>query len=150
MRLIAATLMFLSFNAFSFETVRFSYTDFGNDGFSRNYYSCDFAEAALESHLELLGASNISVSCFGGIQSWGVTPVSLSASFDVPTATAENHTRMTQVRLESADRFETACFFHTKLLTQLLKLFPNAVTRAKRTSCFDNRTRWNYDLNVYL
>ncbi|MBY0517623.1 MAG: hypothetical protein K2P81_11975 [Bacteriovoracaceae bacterium] len=150
MRLISLLALVFCFQAAAFETVRFNYTDFGNDGFSRNYYSCSFAEATLESHLETLGASNISVNCFGGIESWGVSPVSLSATFDVPTATAANHTRANAVKIQSSNRFEQSCFFNTKLLKELVKVFPNVENRSTRQSCFDNSSRWSWDVTVYL
>jgi hypothetical protein len=152
MRLIAVAALLLAFNAFAveFTTTTFSHTDTGIDGFSRNYYSCDFAESALESHLETLGASNISVSCSGGIEyNWGMFPVNLAARFDMPSATPENHTRSENIRVSSRSFGNSSCNFHTKLLNKLLPLFTNVAVNAKRTSCMDNDSRWSYDLTVF-
>jgi hypothetical protein len=142
----------LAFNAFAveFTTTTFRHTDTGMDGFSRNYYSCDFAEAALESHLESLGASNISVSCSGGIeQNWGFWPVNLTASFDIPAATSENHTRSQNSRLSSSRFGNSSCYFNTKLLNKLLPLFTNVKVNAKRATCMDSDSRWSYDVTVF-
>lgn len=89
MRLMALILMTLSLSAFAteYEKKTFNYTDFGNDGFSRNFYACSFAEAALNDHLVKMGAINIRTSCFGGIEPWGaILPVSLRATFEAPKA----------------------------------------------------------------
>ncbi len=146
MRMIALLAMVLSFNVLA---VEFSHTDFGNDGFSRHYYSCDFAEAALEGHLEALGATQIDVSCSGGIESWGVFPVTLQARFDLPNATRENHTRATALRLKASSRFNEACFFHTKLLNKLLKVTSNVEVNSRSAHCVDNRSRWSYSVTVF-
>ena len=152
MRLIAVAALLLAFNAFAveFTTTTFSHTDTGIDGFSRNYYSCDFAESALESHLEKLGASNISVSCSGGIEyNWGMFPVNLAARFDMPSATPENHTRSENTRVSSRSFGNSSCNFHTKLLNKLLPLFTNVKVNAKRATCMDNDSRWSYDVTVF-
>lgn len=152
MRLIAVAALLLAFNAFAveFTTTTFRHTDNGIDGFSRNYYSCDFAESALESHLETLGASNIRVTCSGGIeQGWGMWPVNLTARFDIPSATAENHTRSEATRVSSRSFGNSSCNFHTKLLNKLLPLFTNVSVGAKRTTCMNNDSRWSYDVTVF-
>ena len=152
MRLIAVAALLLAFNAFAveFTTTTFRHTDAGIDGFSRNYYSCDFAEATLENHLEVLGASNISVSCSGGIeQNWGMFPVNLTARFDIPSATSENHTRSTNSRLAGTRLGNSSCNFNTKLLNKLLPLFANVKVNAKRATCMDNDSRWSYDVTVF-
>ena len=152
MRLLSMLLVVFSFSAFAteYEKKSFSYTDFGNDGFSRNYYACSFAEAALNDHLVSLGAINVRTSCFGGIESWGMTtPVSLRATFEAPKA-GQDFSRTERVLLTSQSRGNSSCFFHTKLLRKLLPEFANVKVSAQRTTCSDNNSRWNYDLKVSL
>ena len=152
MRLFTMLMMIVSLSAFAteYEKKTFSHTDFGNDGFSRNYYSCSFAEAALNSHLVKLGAININTKCSGGIEPWGATlPVSLRATFEAPKA-GQDFSRTESVRIVSQTRSDSACFFNTKVLNKLLPMFPNVVVNSQRARCSDNSSRWNYDLQVSL
>ncbi len=152
MRLFSILTLLVSLSAFAteYEKKTFNYTDFGNDGFSRNYYACSFAEAALNDHLVQLGAINVRTSCFGGIESWGMTtPVSLRATFEAPKA-GQDFSRTQRVLITSRSRGNSSCFFHTKLLRKLLPSFANVLVSAQRTTCSDNNSSWNYDLQVSL
>lgn len=152
MRLVSILMLVFSLSAFAteYEKKTFSHVDFGNDGFSRNYYACSFAEAALNDHLVKLGAINIRTSCSGGIEPWGtVFPVSLRATFEAPKA-GQDFSRTERVRIASTTRGNSSCFFHTKLLRKLLPVFPNVAVSAQRSTCSDNESRWNYDLQVSL
>ena len=149
MRFIAIAALLIAFNASAVEfvTKTFKHTDSGIDGFSRNYYNCDWAEKTVESHLEKLGASNITVNCTGGIEhdiSWGMWPVSIVAKFDVPA----DRTMTENVVLKSSNRADSACYFHTKLLNKLLATLVHVTVNSKKTNCMDNSSRWSYDLSV--
>ena len=152
MRLLSMLMVLFSLSAFAteYEKKTFSHTDFGNDGFSRNYYACSFAEAALNDHLVQLGAINVRTSCSGGIEPWGtVFPISLRANFEAPKA-GQDFSRTERVRLTSQSRGNSSCFFHTKLLRKLLPEFANVKVSSQRSTCSDNNSRWSYDLQVSL
>jgi hypothetical protein len=151
MRLLAFIVALCSVQAFATEYERktFNYTDFGNDGFSRNFYACSFAEAALNDHLVKLGAINVRTSCFGGIEPWAVMPVSLRATFEAPKA-GQDFSRSERVVIRGQLGSNNSCFFHTKLLRKLIPLFPNVAINSSRSTCSDNSSRWNYDLQVSM
>lgn len=139
-----------SFNAFSTEYVSksFSYSDSGRDGNSTNYYSCDYAESALRTHLQTLGAIDINVSCSGGIEFGRFLPVNLESNFKVTALTDPSTAKIESVTIKSVRRGDSPCFFNTKLLNKLVKNFPNVYVDSKSTSCFDNNTSWNYGLRI--
>lgn len=152
MRLLSMLMVMFSLSAFAteYEKKTFSHTDFGNDGFSRHYYACSFAEAALNDHLVKLGAINVRTRCSGGIETWGMmTPVSLRATFEAPKA-GQDFSRTERVRIASTSRGNSSCFFHTKLLRKLLPVFANVTVSSQRSTCSNNESRWNYDLQVSL
>jgi hypothetical protein len=140
---------FVSMSAFSAEYVAksFSYSDSGRDGMSQNFYSCDYAESALSSHLEKLGAIDINVRCSGGIEHGSYSPVNLNSSFKVTKFTDPSTAKIEVATLKSRGS-DSPCFFNTKLLNQLVKYFPNVYVDSKKASCFDNRTSWKYVLRI--
>jgi hypothetical protein len=142
-------LCLLSFNAFSAEYVakKISYSDSGRDGMTQNFYSCDYAEDTLRSHLEKLGAIDINVHCSGGIEFGRFLPVNLDSTFKVSAAIDPTGAQIETVTIKSKVS-DSPCYFNTKLLNQLVKSFPNVKVESKKASCFDNRTSWKYILKI--
>lgn len=152
MRLLVTTIAIslFSFSAFSAEYVakKFSYSDSGRDGMAQNYYSCDFAETALRTHLTTLGAIDVKVHCSGGIDFGRYMPINLDSTFKVTALTDPSSAKIENVIIKSSASRDTPCFFNTKLLNQLVKSFPNVYVDSKNASCFDNRSSWKYVLRI--
>ena len=75
--LLGLSLIVFSLSSFAREQVSFYYA--GIEGWGRSYYSCDYVEDQTSKVLELFGATDININCFGGID-YGrfPSPVSLS------------------------------------------------------------------------
>jgi hypothetical protein len=150
MRLFLLAIFSLTFST-ALATVKvqkeFRYTDAGMDGFSKNYYSCDFAEDALEQHLVQLGATDIKVRCSGGIEHNWTSPISLRASF-ANFESADGRYASSRTEVLSTRNSGDACYFHTKLLDKLLTLFPNVRVDEKSNSCMNSHSRWQYVLSI--
>lgn len=125
------------------------FTYVGNNGSSSTYYSCDYARDQLERHLQSLGAQKIDVSCSGGLDRWMTMPVSLYGSIEVPTGLTAENARATTKILKPASAFDTACDFNVKLLDTIIPLFDNVTLVNKRGVCFNNRSRWSYELTLF-
>lgn len=149
--MIAMCLIVSSLSAFGSELVsrKFSFTYFGSDVGSRTFYSCDSAEDMLRDRLVELGAQNVRVSCFGGIENWGgtwnATPVSLTARFMVP-GTRANAQRLVIM----GDRFNSNCDFNVQMMNKLLKNLPNARMVSRKSSCRGARGSWSYTVDAAL
>ena len=149
--MIAMCLIVSSLSVFGNELVsrKFSFTYFGSDIGSRTYYNCDSAEDIMRDRLVELGAQNVRVSCFGGIENWGgrwnATPVSLTARFMVPGSRANAQ----RIVLKS-DRFESNCDFNVQLMNKLLKSLPNARMVSRKSSCRGGRGNWSYTVDAAL
>lgn len=122
-----------------------NFTYFGNEGGRQSYYACDYAQYQTESYLELLGATNIDVTCFGGIQPWGsVQPVSIRASYDLPVVTGQS---VETVELKG-DSFNPACGINVRIIKEILKTMTNVEVVKKQDSCAFATTNYYYKLNI--
>lgn len=138
--LVAALLI----SASSF-AANFSFTYFGNEGGRQSYYACDYVQYQTEDYLQLLGATNIDVSCSGGIQSnWNVQPVSIRAKFDLPVVTGSV---VDTVELQG-DAFNPACGINVQIISEILKKMTNVSVVKKKDSCAFATTNYYYKLNV--
>ena len=123
----------------------FSFTYFGNQGGNQTYYACSYAEDQTESYLELLGATNIDVSCSGGISSnWSMQPVSLRASYDLPEVTG---TSVESVEIKG-DYSNPACGLNVRIIKEILKTLTNVEVLKKDDSCAFATSNYYFKLNV--
>jgi hypothetical protein len=142
-KLLALTLCSLSFAAVASETV--SFTHFGNNGGNQSYYACDYAQSQTENFLAVLGAKNIDVSCSGGIQPWGsMQPVSISASFDLPTVVTN---AVESVEVEG-DYSSPACGLNVQIVNTIVKKFSNVKVMKKSDACAFASSNYYYLLNI--
>lgn len=146
MRLLILALTLMSASSFASEYVskKVSFGVFGRTGSTTSYYNCDSARDLVADHIETLGGVNARVRCSGGIQNWGATPISITANFDAPVPNGGAVQSMTL----KARSFDQNCELHTTALKHLLPAFPGVKVISKRDSCYDNRSRWYYDLEV--
>lgn len=121
-----------------------SFTYFGNEGGRQSYYACDYVESQAVSYLELLGATNVDVSCFGGINPWSVQPVSLKATFDLPEVTGSS---VETVEIKG-DTWNPACGINVRMIKEFLKVFTNVEVLKKSDSCAFANTNYYYKLNI--
>ena len=143
MKFITLIALFVSTAAFATEYVskKLSWSPMTHSGWTETYYNCDWAEGQVESHLQSLGAQNISVSCSGGIQWNWTSPIFVNAKFDVPT----NGSVSRDVTLSGND----ACNFNTDFLDRVIPMFPGVAVRSRRSSCMGGRfDSWSYALTV--
>jgi hypothetical protein len=142
-KLLALTLCSLSFAAIASETV--SFTHFGNGGGNQSYYACDYAQSQTENFLSVLGATNIDVSCSGGIQSWGsAQPVSIRARFDLP-AVVTNTVESVEVE---GDTWSPACGLNVQIVNSIVKKFSNVQVVKKSDACAFVSSNYYYLLNI--
>jgi hypothetical protein len=139
--LVLTTIIFSSL--VSAQVIRFSHTDFGRDGFGQYYYNCTSAESSLEGYLAELGVQDVRVNCYGGIENWGMFPITLEARFTAPQGQTE-----TEVLFSSRQRGDSSCFFHTKLLNALLAKLAHVKVISKRDRCSSQDSSWSYKLSV--
>ena len=131
----------LSTSAFA-ASINFTYSGFENG--RNSYYSCDYAESQTEFHLETLGATNIDVTCFGGITPFSIQPVSIRAKFDLPEVTGESSD---VVEIEG-DTWNPACGLNTTIINNILKKMKNVKVLKKRDSCAFATTNYYYKLDI--
>jgi hypothetical protein len=142
-KLLALTLCSLSFAALASETV--SFTHFGNGGGRQSYYACDYAQSQTETFLSVLGATNIDVSCTGGIQSWGsAQPVSIRATFDLP-AVVTNTVESVEVE---GDTWSPSCGLNVQIVNSIVKKFSNVQVVKKSDACAFASSNYYYLLNI--
>lgn len=142
-KLIALFVLVFSFASFAKETVSFTYT--GNEGGRQSYYACDYVEYQTEYFLELFGATNIDISCFGGIQPWGsMQPVSIRASFDLPVIAGNS---VEEVKVQG-DTWNPNCGVNVKIVKTLLPKFSNVEVVKKSDSCAFATTNYSYQFNI--
>jgi hypothetical protein len=149
MRSIALLALVVSASSFAGEYVskKVSFSVGGMGGFNTTYYNCDSVEDRVESHLETLGASNISVRCSGGLDTWSSMPpmpAYVTASFDAQLPS--NGGGVEEMTLKA--RFDQDCELNTKALQAILPEMPGVTIVSKRDSCFDNRSRWFYEITI--
>lgn len=143
MTIVAA--LFAVSSAFASEYVsrKLSFSPRTHHGGTITYYNCDAVEAMAESHLQALGASNVRVSCSGGIEMGWMTPVFVRASFDA-VVPGENYGTV-QITLKGNE----SCHLNTEFLDAAIKLFPGVKVDSKRASCSGSRLdRWSYVLTI--
>lgn len=123
----------------------FSFTYFGNEGGNQSFYACSYVEDQAEAYLELLGATNIDVTCFGGIQPWGsAQPVSIRAKYNLPEVTGQN---VETVEIEG-DTWNPSCGINVRLMKEILKTFSNVEVVKKQDSCAFVTSNYYYKLNI--
>ncbi|MBA2403660.1 MAG: hypothetical protein H0V66_02730 [Bdellovibrionales bacterium] len=138
---ILATLL-LSSTAFA---TNISFTYFGNEGGRQSYYACSYAEDQTISYLELLGATNIDVTCYGGISNgWSMQPVSVRASYNLPVVTGS----IVETVTIEGDTFNPACGLNVRILKEVLKTFSNIEVLKKSDACAFAHSNYYYKLNI--
>jgi hypothetical protein len=149
MRFIALLVLVATTSAFAntvARDVRFNHS--GRTIWGEVFYNCNAVEDIFEGHLRKLGASNIRVRCTGGIESWGGTmrgfPISVRATFNAPVPVS-NNARIVTLKSRAGDN---SCELHTGILNKVLPLFPAITVNSRRSRCSDNRSRWNYNLQI--
>lgn len=140
-KLLTICALALSANVFA---AGFSFTYFGNEGGRQSFYACDYVEYQTEQYLELLGATDIDVSCFGGIQPWGVQPVSINAKFTLPVVTGSG---VEEVKIEG-DTWNPACGVNVRIMKEILNVFTNVEVVKKSDACAFANSNYYYKLNV--
>ena len=141
--LFIVMMMSLSLPAFARESV--SFTHFGNNGGNQSYYACDYAQDQTESFLDLVGATNVDVTCSGGIQPWGTAfPVSIRADFDLPMITTSN---VESVQVDG-DTWNPACGLNVQIINSLVVKFPNVKVVRKSDACAFSTSNYSYLLNI--
>lgn len=138
--LFAAIVLSLSASAFA-ESVSFSYSGF--EAWGRSYYACDYVEAQTEEVLELFGATNIDVSCFGGIEYGRVSPVSVKATFDAPFMTG-----VVERTTLKGDRWNPSCGVNVAIINGVLPKFSNVTVLSKNDRCSSERSNYSYELEI--
>lgn len=138
--LFAALVLSVSASAFA-ESVSFSYS--GLEAWGRSYYHCDYVEAQTEKVLELFGASNINISCYGGIEHGRMEPVSINATFDAPVVTG-----VVERATFKGNSWDSACGINVAIVKNVLPKFSNVKVLSKRDTCSSERSRYSYDFEI--
>ncbi|HXH29695.1 MAG TPA: hypothetical protein VNJ01_02670 [Bacteriovoracaceae bacterium] len=144
--------LLVSASAFAteYEPRKFKYTQFSDRMGNQSYYDCEDVRRNVISSLKALGATDLNVNCYGGLNTFGGyhTPNSISAKFSVPVSLTAETARKTTVNFRPQDAFYPACDLNVGILEEMLPLFPNVTVVTANNFCFDGRTRWNYSLEV--
>lgn len=144
--LLASLLVTTSAMASEVGLKKVSFSVGGRGGLNYSYYNCDSVKDTVEALIEKLGGSSVSVRCTGGLDTWGnmpPMPAYVTATFD---NAASGNGPTERVTLKS--RFESSCELNTTALNAILPQFENITVVSKRDTCFDNRSRWSYDLDI--
>lgn len=143
-KIIALVTLTLSLSSFAAEKVSFTYN--GNEGWGQTFYSCDYAEAQTESYLELFGATEIEVYCFGGISAGTmISPVSINAKFELPVLNGSEVALITEVK---GDNWNPACGINTYIVKKLLPKFSNVAVLSKSDSCAFQSSNYSYKFSI--
>lgn len=118
----------------------------GRGGLNYTFFNCDSVEGQVETLIEKLGGTNVSVRCTGGLDPWGnmpPMPAYITAKFENRggTGAVEN------VTIKS-DAWDSNCELNVPAMEALLPAFENIKVVSKRASCFDNSDRWSYNLQI--
>lgn len=140
---MASLAIIFSFSAASAE--KFSFTYFGNEGWGQTYYACDYVEAQTEKVLEMFGATEISVNCFGGIDFGRVSPVSISATFEAPVLMGNEAPAMVKYQ---GDSFNPACGVNVAIVKAALPKFSNVKVLKKSDSCAFASSNFSYEFEI--
>lgn len=112
------------------------------------YYSCSAAESAVEDTLEQLGAKNVDVTCFGGLEQ-GQPFVDVQADFEALTydARASTLADVKTVELEGND----ACDLHESVAKQLLPEFAYGKgADVNNSNCWDARGTYSLQATLFF
>lgn len=147
MRTIAIAALLVSASAMAdMGSKEVSFSVGGRGGLNYSYYNCDSVVDRVETLIEKLGGMNASVRCTGGLDTWrGMPPMPayVTAGFDTVGGTGAVET----ITIKS-DSFDSNCELNVAAMEALLPAFENIKVLKKRASCFDNRTRWSYELQI--
>jgi hypothetical protein len=141
------TLGFLiSFGAIASEKKTFRHTFFGNANGNYTMVACSYAEPLIAEWAAKFGASEIEVTCSGGIQPPGmITPITLILKY-VPTDLSGATSKET-IELES-DGWSSNCNYDSSLMRAMLREFTNVKALRKSDACFTARDRYSFKLEV--
>lgn len=143
MTVIAVLFAVSSAFASEYVTKKMSWSPRTYNGGTVTYYNCQSVESTVESHLEALGALNVSVSCSGGIEMGWTMPAHVSAKFDVSVTSGFGAVR--EITLKGSE----SCHLNTEFLDAAIPMFPGIRVLSKRASCNGGRTdRWSYSLSI--
>lgn len=121
-------------------TKNFNFHYSGFEGRNRVYLSCSYAKYQTEKFLTQIGAKEISVQCYGGLQNSWFSPIRINASYQIINFEPEDD------NLVIKSHFDSNCFFDTRLLSSLLEKQEHLEITRKRTSCFNSDSRYFYFL----
>lgn len=138
--LLAGIVLSLSFSAAA-ESVSFSYS--GYEAWGRTYYSCDYVETQTEEVLEVFGATNVRVSCFGGVEYGRMSPVSVTATFELPVLVGA--VERTTIK---GDKWNPSCGINVAIVKNLLPAFSNVKVLSKNDRCSSERSNYSYELEI--
>jgi hypothetical protein len=154
MRFIAIVALIASTSALAetwvTKTVRFTIPS--RDLGTVTYYNCDSVEDAVERNLETLGATNISVRCTGGLDTWNPgwsTDAMVRATFDtiVPTGNGGQERMTVRSSLRTGD-----CRMNVAILDRVIPAMPSVTLESRQARCsnFGGRDtgRWAYDVTI--
>ena len=143
-KIIALVTIALSLSSFAAEKVSFFYN--GNEGWGQTFYSCDYAESQTEAYLELFGATEINVTCFGGISAGTmISPVSVTAKFELPVL---NGTEVAAISEVKGDTWNPACGINVFIIKRLLPKFSNVKVISKSDSCAFQSSNYSYKFSI--
>ncbi len=123
----------------------FNYTFFGNSSGRYTMVACSYAEYVAADFMEKLGATEVSIQCTGGIEPWGIRPLTIRATYTAPDLSEGGQTET--VLIESDGR-DANCSFDTGLMRALLRDFPNAKKVRASDACFNHDSHYSYELEV--
>jgi hypothetical protein len=124
----------------------FSFSGYGSGRYTM--VSCDYAEYLARDWMDTFGATNLDVSCSGGITPTGVWPISLRVRYTAPVL---SETPVTEEKVIRSGPFgQSNCSFDTSLMRDLLHAFSNVTVTRKRDACFAPDSSYEYKINVLL
>jgi hypothetical protein len=136
----------LSFGAFASEKKTFRHTFFGNANGNYTMVACSYAEPVVMDWAKKFGATEIEITCSGGIQPPGmITPISLTVKY-IPTDLS-GQTSQETIELES-DGWNSNCNYDSSLMRAMLREFTNVKALRKSDACFTARDRYSFKLEV--
>ncbi|WPU63460.1 hypothetical protein [Peredibacter starrii] len=138
-----AALVF-SLSSFASERAFISYA--GMESWGRSFYACTYAESQTIKHLKTLGATNIDVTCSGGIDIWMQGPVRIVAEFDVPAPTGRDEARRMTI---TGNRRNPSCGLNVAIFKAILPKFSKTISvTSADDACLSRTSNYSYDLLV--
>lgn len=132
-------LLLATANVYAQTTEKVSMTYFGNEGRNRVYLSCDYVERAAEDILDQLGATDIDVTCTGGLDYGYYTPVSVRASYSLATDAAAATIK---------SDFNSNCYFDTKFIDTVIRSSDRLSKTRSSGYCFNSESRYQYSVEI--